>query len=497
MDSDDERDVERASLLSVDTLVEKPRPAASGRPTPLPKLQIAILLGIQLAEPISSMLIFPFINQLVQELGVTGGDDKKLGYYAGIIESMFFIAEAACVFQWGRLSDRIGRRPVLLLGMMGNILAILCFGVSKSYWAVIAARAFAGATNGNIGVVKSVMGELTDATNVAKGFALMPMVWSIGGTIGPFLGGTLSHPYERYPSWFGNNVFWKEYPYMLPCMVAAAYSAIFFTMALLFLQETRPKRTLAGKEYHELSDVPDTPTVIEPSPTDLSDPEAPPSLRSLLRGPILNVVMCYNLLALTEIAYGVLQPLIFATPVASGGIGLTPKDIGIALAVYGFANGVIQANAFSRLLDRFGPKRMFMFGMFALTLEFTTFPVMQTLAQATGGANLAVWIVIVLQFVLGSAISSAYGTVNIFVVSTASRAALGATNGVVQTTTSCARAVGPSIAASLYAWSAEKNILGGWFAFLVFGLMGLVCIYASTRLPATPRKKETKDYDLE
>lgn len=64
MDSEDERDVERASLLSVDTLVEKPRAAAPGTPTPLPKLQIAILLAIQLAEPISSMLILPFINQV-------------------------------------------------------------------------------------------------------------------------------------------------------------------------------------------------------------------------------------------------------------------------------------------------------------------------------------------------------------------------------------------------------------------------------------------------
>ncbi|EJD37989.1 MFS general substrate transporter [Auricularia subglabra TFB-10046 SS5] len=492
---DDERDVERASLLSVDTLVEKPVPATPRRPTPLPKLQIAILLGIQLAEPISSQLILPFINQLVQELGVTGGDDKKLGYYAGIIESMFFVAEAACVFQWGRLSDRIGRRPLLLVGTMGQVLSALCFGMSRSYWAVIASRAFAGAMNGNIGVVKTVMGELTDETNIAQGFALMPAVWCLGGTLGPFLGGTLSHPHERYPEWFGSP-FWRDYPYLLPCLISACYSLLIFGLALLFLRESRPPhRKLAGNDYHQLSDLPDTPST--PSTPEPPEPE-PASLRSILRGPLLAVIVNYNLLAVTEIAFGVLQPLVFATSVASGGLGLTPKHIGIALAAYGIANGVTQARAFPPLLKRLGPKRTFMVGVIALTLIFTTFPVMQTFARITQSANVLVWVVIALQYVLAMAVSSAYGTVNIFMVSTASRAALGATNGVVQTTTSVMRAVGPTIATSLYALSVERNILGGWFAFLIFSLMGLCCVYASTWLPANVLKRDAedeKDYD--
>ena len=55
--------------------------------TPLPKLQLGILLLIQFAEPISSMSIYPYINQLVGELDITGGDKRKVGYYAGLIVS--------------------------------------------------------------------------------------------------------------------------------------------------------------------------------------------------------------------------------------------------------------------------------------------------------------------------------------------------------------------------------------------------------------------------
>ena len=53
--------------------------------TPLPKLQLSLLLYIQLAEPITATVIYPFVNQLVRETGITGGDERKTGYFAGLI----------------------------------------------------------------------------------------------------------------------------------------------------------------------------------------------------------------------------------------------------------------------------------------------------------------------------------------------------------------------------------------------------------------------------
>ncbi|KAJ3003951.1 hypothetical protein NUW54_g5042 [Trametes sanguinea] len=53
--------------------------------TPLPKLQLFILLYLQLAEPITSTVIYPFVNQLVRETGITHGDERKTGYFAGLI----------------------------------------------------------------------------------------------------------------------------------------------------------------------------------------------------------------------------------------------------------------------------------------------------------------------------------------------------------------------------------------------------------------------------
>lgn len=66
-------------------------------------------------------------------------------------ESVFFLAEMLTVFQWGWLSDRYGRKPVLLLGPLGLSCAMLGFGLSKSFWSLVTYRCLQGVFNGNIG----------------------------------------------------------------------------------------------------------------------------------------------------------------------------------------------------------------------------------------------------------------------------------------------------------------------------------------------------------
>lgn len=73
------------------------------------------------------------------------------------------------ILKWGRLSDRIGRKIVLCIGMSGAILSSICFGLSRSYIALVLSRAMAGALSGNIGVMKSALGEVTDESNMAEG----------------------------------------------------------------------------------------------------------------------------------------------------------------------------------------------------------------------------------------------------------------------------------------------------------------------------------------
>ncbi|KAH9917008.1 MFS general substrate transporter [Fomitopsis serialis] len=473
--NDDERLDETTVLLPA----KEPKPM-----TPLPKLQIGILLLVQLAEPITSQCIYPFINQLVSELDITGGDERKVGYYAGLIESVFFLTEAMFVLQWSRISDYIGRKPVLLTGMAGLCVSMICFGLSRTFLHLILSRCLVGALNGNIGVMKSMMGELTDSTNMAQGFSLMPVVWSAGSTLGPMIGGQLAKPHDRWPNVFTARI-WSQYPYLLPCAVSSAFSAFTFVIVSVFLKETVQRRQIKKKSVRILVQAEEDPLLREESL------ENPATLRSLMVRPVLLSVANYGTLCLLDIAYRAIQPLFLSTPIALGGLGFTPATIGLVLGIYGLMNGSLQAMFFARVVRRWGPKRVFMAGMACFVPLFGMFPVINALARANGVTGI-VWAAIVLQLAISVLMDMSFGCSFMFVTTSApNRRSLGATNGVAQVVAALLRAAGPAPATSLFALSLEHNWLGGGAVYAV--LMLLSCLLWLVALPL-PYESWSKDW---
>ncbi|PCH42370.1 MFS general substrate transporter [Wolfiporia cocos MD-104 SS10] len=441
--------------------------------TPLPKLQIGILLLLQLAEPITSQCIYPFINQLVSELDITGGDEKKVGYYAGMIESLFFCTEAIFVLQWSRVSDYIGRKPVLLIGTAGLFISMIFFGLSRQFWQLVVSRCLVGALNGNIGVQKSMMGELTDSTNMAQGFSLIPVVWSAGATIGPLIGGQLSKPHDRWPHTFTSH-FWIHYPYFLPCAVSAAFSALTFVVAAVLLKET------VKTKYRK--HVPGTPTT---ESHDEIIEEHPITLRALVaHRPARLSIAAYVALALLDIAYRALQPLFLSTPLALGGLSQPPATIGAVLGTFGLLNGVLQALFFAPLVRRFGPKRVFMTGMGSFVVLFALFPVLGALARMQGGVTNVVWACVGLQLMVSIVMDMSFGCALIFVTSSApNKRSLGTINGIGQLLAATMRAVGPASATSFFALSLERNWMGGNAVYLIYIVLSLALFTVTLPLP--------------
>ncbi|KAG1821052.1 major facilitator superfamily domain-containing protein [Suillus subaureus] len=463
---------------------------ATPLPTPLPKKQLAILLLVQMPEQLAASVIYPFVNQLVRSTGITGGDERKTGYYAGLIESLYYAVEAVTILQWGRVSDHIGRKPVILIGLFGITLSIVSFGFSNRFWMIILSRCAQGALNGNIGVVKSVMTEITDASNMAQAFAWLPLAWSTGYALGFLIGGVLSDPAAKWPNSVGRYPLFHRYPYFLPCIVAASVSISSWFITLLFLKEWRRQKVgHAAATIHDKpadAQVDGLPRMLDEaeiaSPVSTSVESTRTDFRSILIPGVIIPVLHYGLLSFVDQCMLVLIPLMYSTSRSLGGLGFSSNTIGLVMTVWTMLNGTIQVYTFPRLLRRFGPKRLYITSFTFFLITFSTYPLMNYMAKRN--MEVGMWLILCVQLAAYIVAYNTYSCIILYVNNGApSRELLGATNGLAQTLGSMMRAIGPIAVSSLFALSLENNLLGGTAVYWIMCMIVILVLCFSTYLP--------------
>ncbi|KAI9454533.1 MFS general substrate transporter [Lactarius psammicola] len=439
-------------------------PVTENLVTPVPWAQLWVLLVLQLAEPLTSQVIYPFAPEFVRNVGITHGDESRVGYYVGLLQSIFFASQALTVLLWSRLSDVVGRKPILLMGLFGLSLSMYSFGLSTSYWGAVFSRGLNGALNGNSGIMKSIVAEITDPTNLPQVYAYMPVSWSTGSTIGPMIGGALSRPAERYPDTFGNSEFFKKYPYFLACAVPATFSALAWVLTFVFLKETVSSPVAFRSLLTKKSD----PSL---SVVEIDEAEKPYPLRRLMTRQVLLTVINYAILALVDIAYRAMQPLFFSTPVSNGGLGLAPPAIGRILTYFGILNAIFQLS-----LLRAHPRTI---GHEEAVLPW----------HGPYGVGWTVYLSVAIQIAFALGVNSSYGCIFIYIsAASPNRASLGATNGLAQLLVSIMRAIGPVAATSLFSLSLAEGYLGGGMVYIVLLGISMVSIAFAIALPRQVRR---------
>ncbi|KAI9218501.1 major facilitator superfamily domain-containing protein [Blastocladiella britannica] len=396
-------------------------PLSMPSPTPLPARPITVLAICILSEPVSLGLLFPFVYFMVRDFKVVD-NDANLGYYVGFLASAFSLAQFLTSVPWGMASDRIGRRPILLVGLLGNTLSMVAFGMSSSFPMAIACRLICGMLNGNLGVAKCVLGELCDDSNQDRGFALFGIAWGIGGIVGPMIGGLLADPAHQYPNLFGDCSFLVQYPYALPCMVSALVSLVGFVAGLVFLDETHPDlRTprlasahlveappqvmVAGGESaetlitttavhhhdpkHDDDDIritdEETPLLPTPDTNQLDDPYRPVLFG--LGWSSIHAVTGYALVALHTTLFDEVFALWAVQPVARGGLRLVSVQVGGALAAMGVAELAIVLLVYPAVARRVTLRRLYAAALAVFPVAYLAFPLVAAVVRARFGAQ--------------------------------------------------------------------------------------------------------------
>ncbi|ORY99046.1 major facilitator superfamily domain-containing protein [Syncephalastrum racemosum] len=318
-------------------------------PPPFPTRQLFLVCAVRIAEPISFAVKTPFIYFMVRDFLL--GSEAEIGTYVGFLTAAFSTAQLISAMPMGMLSDRIGRRPVVLLGLAATIIGMVLFGVSKNYTWALVVKILTGLLDGNIAVLKSMITELTSRNTEAQrtqAFSLLQVTFAAGTIIGSMLGGYLCQPVDKYPSVFGRGGwltdFFALYPYSLPCFVAGFVASLGWIAGYFLLEETlamnAPILLMNEEEEGLLSNTrPHTYTQTQ---------EAAPSknfLKSIigvLTPTIVLLCAIYGAAAYQDLFYDELLPLWSATEFEKGGLGLTTGQIGIALSFGGAAILAVQ-----------------------------------------------------------------------------------------------------------------------------------------------------------
>lgn len=428
-------------------------PVPARKATPLPHKQLFVLCLMRMTEPISFTVIFPFVNAMLRANLPSSVPSSQLGYYAGIVESAFAFVQFLTIFWWARLSDRIGRKPVLLIGLLGSFLSVNAFGFAKTFPQMVLARSIAGLMNGNIAILKSVLAEITDETNQARAFSLIPLCFAVGSIVGNALGGWLVD--------VGEGEWWQKHPFWLPCGIASCFNLCAIVLGSLFLKETLP--TMARSKGQ------DSPHQNEQQQV-MVEEERAPSISSILSSPLIRRVLGTQMgLTFLNACHAALLPLFCYTSIAHGGLSLSSSDIGTVLAVNGAFTIFIQLILFPTLERRLGgPQRVYTRVTACLPFLWLCFPIAHLLAIRHPDSKAKPMVALFLSIILKGISNMSIVSSNLLVNDSApTRSSLATMNSISQMAGCLSRTVGPTFSTSLFALSTSKELLGGHFSWLV------------------------------
>ncbi|KAG2138615.1 major facilitator superfamily domain-containing protein [Suillus bovinus] len=462
--------------------------------TPLPWNQFWIVLLLDMPDPVSSYTLAPFIPQLIKDIGVTNGDESQVGHYVGILQSSYYAAHALTVFNLSQLSDHIGRKPVMLIALSALSVSMFSFGLSKTFLGLVVSRVICGTFDASNSVMKSVLIDITDATNMPKAFNYMPIPWMIASTLGPLIGGSLSRPADRFPDIFGRSELLKTYPYLLPCSISASFILIAWLVTYFCLKESASTRTplwelIKGRFLRQSYSKPHQTSnsiIVDPGEADSGEVQAKPlPLRDLLTPKVLSITASYATTGLLQMALTAVLPVFYATSIELGGLSLDPPRIGALLAAQGAVHGIFQLLFFDRLYDRFGAGAIHFTGVSSGIPIVILFPVINALARAYG-IGMAVWLCVSVQLMLTTSLVMCYPCITLFVRAAApNRASIGATNGITQMVVGVARMLSPASAASVFSYSLQEGH-DAWLIYYFLIAIAFLAVGTALLLPRDP-----------
>lgn len=472
LDNDDVRNElnERTPLLAADNnaptadpdVAEELRQDRDPNDKSLPVQQMLLLCLARLVEPIAFFSIFPFINQMIERNGDL--DPADVGFYSGLIESIFSLTQMLVMIIWGRLSDKYGRKPILCVSLIGVAFATALFGFAQTIWQMIVFRSIAGIFAGTIVTIRTMITEHSTSKTQARAFSWFAFTGNLGIFIGPLLGGALADPAYQYRRAFGGIRFFEHFPYALPTLVTGSVALISGVLSILFVEETLPAALQHNKKANADSEA-------DPSTSNSSNgPTSDNSTRALIGSAgVIPVLYLYGHIMVLAFAYTAIVPVFWYEPVELGGLGFSSALISIFMGVTGASQAIWLLLIFPPLQKRIGTGGVLRACATAYPFFLASSPILNLLRrQETQAAKIIFWVAAPILLALGSGVSMSFTAIQLALNDVSpSPQTLGTLNALALTLVSGLRAVCPASFTSIFAIGVRSQILWGYLVWFI------------------------------
>ncbi|MGA8399027.1 MAG: MFS transporter [Stellaceae bacterium] len=318
-----------------------------------------------------------------------------------VLMATYSLAQMLTAPVWGRLSDRVGRRPVLMISMAAAALAYLWLGLADAMWMLFAARALGGACAGNIAAANAYIADVTTPENRARGMGMIGAAFGLGFIIGPALGGVVA----------GNNLATADL--RSPGLIACGLSLVAFLGVLFVLKESLAQGRAPRPRKGRIA-----------------------ALRDALARKTLARLLLIFFLAI--LAFGGMEAVFALWAMAQFGWG--PEQIGYIFSYVGVLSALMQGGLIGRLTTRFGEEKLLVSGLSLIALGLVAIPLAHDLAMVIVAASFLALGMGAMQPSLNSLISRRSGVEE-----------QGEVMGVAQSIASLSRVLGPLLAGALFA----------------------------------------------
>ena len=384
--------------------------------------QLFVLIAVAFIDMIGFMLVLPVLPFYALKLHATP-------VQVGWIFAAFSIAQLISAPLWGRVSDRYGRRPALLIGLLASAAAYTVFGFADTLWLLFLSRFVQGAGGGTTGVAQAYVADTVRPSDRARALGWLSAATSAGVVVGPILG--------TFASRLGTEG---------PGLIAAGLCVLNAIFAWYWLPESRvaqapgeapAKRSVWGPALHAF---------LNP------------------RLPVSRLIWIYGAGMLAFASLNAVLPLYLADE-----FGVNERSFGYFLTYFGILSLVIRVLLLGPVVDRFGERSTVRIGCVALIVGFLLYPVVDNL-----------WLLAILVMPLVP-----IGTALLFPSTTSmlsgrvDRRELGVTMGVAQTFGGVARSVAPVLSTKIF-----QDLGHAWPFVAAAGIVGVVSLLAVRIGPA-------------